>query len=148
MGADPWMYFVPYEQDVGEALKKLRAREFAAGRYYPAVSGLGLQLPIRADSPPPGAQHASIEEALSASGATGTQSILDILFVSNQRKPFSISPMDEDALNLYFGTTHPTHEMVVGNLSFFEEIDRGEGLLRHCLQKRYGGRDIICWLLV
>ena len=33
MGAEPWDYFVPYENDIQAALDKLRQREFRAGRY-------------------------------------------------------------------------------------------------------------------
>ena len=33
MGAEAWDYFVPYEEDIQQALEKLRLREFRAGRF-------------------------------------------------------------------------------------------------------------------
>ncbi|HYY94805.1 MAG TPA: hypothetical protein VE713_09830 [Pyrinomonadaceae bacterium] len=74
MGGHPWFYFVEYEPDLNAALQKLREREFMAGRYNPAVNF--PEFPVRPQSPTPGAQHDSIEEALEDSDADGTRSIL------------------------------------------------------------------------
>jgi hypothetical protein len=45
MGGRAYWYFVPYEQDEQSALDKLRAREFAAGRYSPAIRYLKFAEP-------------------------------------------------------------------------------------------------------
>ena len=82
MGASPYFYSVKYEQDDNAALQKLRRREFEAGRYYPAV--MFPEFPIDENAESPGAQHASIEEALIASDAQGTQSILDLTRVADE----------------------------------------------------------------
>jgi hypothetical protein len=74
MGGHPCYYFVPYEEDIGAALQKLRKREFEAGRYNPAIPF--LDFPIGPASPAPGKQHSSIQQALDASDADGTRSIL------------------------------------------------------------------------
>ena len=67
MGGHAWTYFVPYEPDILAAMQALRRREFEAVRYHPAV-----RFPMARNVPSPGAQHASIEEALEASDADGT----------------------------------------------------------------------------
>ena len=37
MGGHPYWYFVPYQENIQEALNALRQREFQAGRYNPAT---------------------------------------------------------------------------------------------------------------
>ena len=61
MGAEPWQYFVPYEQDTQAALEKLKEREFRAGRFR-----------YSEENP------TTIEEAREIADADGTGSILDI----------------------------------------------------------------------
>ena len=56
MGAEPWSAIVPYQADVGAALKAARAEEFAAGRYRI----------VDPDNPP-----ATIEEAFSKPASAG-----------------------------------------------------------------------------
>ena len=67
MGGEPWDYFVPYEENIQAALEKLRQREFRAGRYRGSE-----------DTP------ATMEEAFENMGASGTASILDIMFVDEE----------------------------------------------------------------
>jgi hypothetical protein len=122
------MYFVPYQPDVQKALEELRAREFMAGRYFPATDNLWTLLPIGPDSPAPGARHASIEAALDASGDSGTRSILDIIFVSATPRNLAVSPIDRGTLEMLYGTTQPTREMVMNQLDLFEGIERGQGV--------------------
>lgn len=76
MGGHPWMYFVPYESDLQSALEKLQERELRAGRYYPVMDE--APFPSAQGGPGPGGQHESIADALEASDATGTRSILDM----------------------------------------------------------------------
>jgi hypothetical protein len=125
VGGHPYSYTVPYQDDVQKALDALRAQELAAGRYNPAMPfpfGFG-------DSPgvAPGAQHASIEEALDASMEDGTRSILDIARVESEPDFCVAAPFSEDELVDLFGTTQPTKADVERSNDLFADIDRG-----HC----------------
>jgi hypothetical protein len=125
MGAEPYYYFVKYQPDVEAALQELREREFEAGRYNPVQPF--LEFPIRDDSPAPGAQHGSIYEAVEAAQEDGTRSILDIDGVAEEPDFGVAAPLSTEALEQYFGTVHPTKEMV-GKLKFLPSIQRG-----HCI---------------
>jgi hypothetical protein len=155
MGADPYWYYTKYETDLNAALQKLRLREFQAGRYNPVIQL--LDFPVTENSPAPGAQHSSIEEALVASDADGTRSILDIHRVVNEPFPLTHEEFDEallggsnpeilgeifctsfalssSELKALFGTAKPTHQEVedgVSTLSFWELMERGTG--RHVI---------------
>lgn len=123
MGAKPWYYFVPYEEDVNFTLQRLREREFKAGRYY-------------------GSEHQpkSIEEALSNQEEAGTASILDMEKVGDKPDILTVCPLSQDDLFNLFGTDKPDYEMVhsvlvnednlrnnTGWQDFWESIGRGEG---------------------
>ena len=129
MGGHPWFYLVEYEPDIDAALRKLRRREFEAGRYNPAVDF--PDFPVRPDSPAPGAQHDSIEEAFEDADADGTRSILDMERVSDTPDFGVVTPLAEEVLREVFGTTKPTREMVEGDGGYdvFESIEeRGQGV--------------------
>ncbi|MFO0892567.1 MAG: hypothetical protein U0790_25920 [Isosphaeraceae bacterium] len=126
MGAEPYFYFVKHQADLDRALQELRRREFQAGRYYPAMDE--LEFPPDEDSPAPGARHASIEQAFEDADADGTRSILDLERVSDQPDFGVVTPLGEDALRRYFGTTEPTRAMIEQNMDFFEDIERGHGI--------------------
>lgn len=126
MGAHPYYYFVEYQPDVGAALQALRQREFQAGRYNPVVAF--PDFPVGARSPAPGAAHTSIEQARQAADADGTRSILDLHFVADEPDFCAVSPISDFNLKKLFGTTQPTREMVERNMSFFEDVDRGQGV--------------------
>src|SRR5262245_36722737 len=111
MGAEPWDYFVPYEEDVQAALEKLRHREFEAGRFH--LSEL---------------QPAFIDDAVENAGADGTRSILDISDVSETPDFCAVCPLAEERLMDLYGTDQPTREMIESNMDFFEEIERGQGV--------------------
>ena len=83
MGGHPYWYFVPYNPDIEAALESLREREFNAGRYNPVMPF--IDFPITASSPAPGKKHASMQEALEASDASGTRSIIDMAGVGDER---------------------------------------------------------------
>ena len=126
MGGHPWFYFVDYEPDINAALQKLREREFRAGRYNPAVDF--PEFPVGPDAPAPGAQHASIEDAVEDADADGTRSILDMERVSDEPDFNAVAPLpDEDLLEL-FGTERPTREMVEGAEELYGLLDRGQGV--------------------
>ncbi len=126
MGGHPWFYFVDYEPDVNAALQKLRQREFQAGRYNPAVDF--PEFPVGAESPAPGAQHDSIEEALEDADADGTRSILDMEQVADT-PDYGVAALlpKEDLMNL-FGTDKPTREMIEDSDDLYEALERGQGV--------------------
>jgi hypothetical protein len=126
MGGHPWFYFVDYEPDINAALQKLRQREFQAGRYNPVV--WFPEFPVRPQSPAPGAQHDSIEDAIEEADADGTRSILDMERVSGDPDYNAVAPLPEEDLHELFGTDKPTHEMVEGSDELFELLERGQGV--------------------
>jgi hypothetical protein len=126
MGGEPWFYFVPYQADINRALQALRRREFEAGRYNPVMAM--PDFPVEANAPAPGAQHASIEDAIEAADADGTRSILDMLRVSDDPDYGAITPLSEEDLVSLFGSTTPTREMIESNDDLFEALERGQGV--------------------
>jgi hypothetical protein len=126
MGAEPYFYFVKYQPDVNAALQDLRQREFRAGRYNPAMAF--PPFPVGPSSPAPGAQHATIEEALEDSDADGTRSILDLDHISDEPEFGAATPLHAEFLEEAYGTTQPTRRMLEENMDFFEDIDRGHGI--------------------
>ena len=126
MGAHPYFYFVEYQPDIDAALQELREREFQAGRYNPVEPF--LEFPLDANSPAPGPQHESIDEAREAADADGTRSILDIENISDEPNFSVAAPLTEAQLEEYFGTVHPTKDMINQNMDFLEDIERG-----HCV---------------
>lgn len=125
MGAHRWYYFAAYQPDIQKALDILREREFRAGRYNPVTPF--PDFPISGDYPGPGARHSSIQEAVEASDADGTRSILDINRVANTPDYCTASPFSAEILHELYGTHHPTKETVLRNLGLFDRLERGQG---------------------
>ncbi|HEV3144928.1 MAG TPA: hypothetical protein VGZ47_13645 [Gemmataceae bacterium] len=126
MGAEPYWYVVKYNPDVEAALQELREREFRAGRYNPVMPF--LQFPTTANSPAPGAQHSSIEEAMEDADADGTRSILDIFHIGEEPDLCTATRLSAERLQELYGTTQPTRATVEANMEFFEEVDRGQAI--------------------
>lgn len=126
MGGEPWYYFVPYNADLSKALKELKQREFKAGRYSPVV--MLPEFPVTEKSLAPGAQHRLIEEALEASDADGTRSILDMERIGKSADLGVVVPLLNSRLEELYGTERPTRETIEENMDFFEEIERGQGI--------------------
>ena len=126
MGGHAWFYYVEYEPDLNAALQKLREREFRAGRYNPAV--WFPEFPVGPNSPSPGAQHGSIEEALEDSDADGTRSILDMERIGDVPDYGVVAPLPADELMELFGTDKPTREEIEGSDELFERLERGQGV--------------------
>lgn len=124
MGAHPYWYFVPYQRDINQALQELREREFQAGRYSPVMRF--PKFPVDPRFPSLGAQHESIEAALAVAAESGTRSILDIQSVDDEPDSGVAGPLDDEVLESYFETVHPTHEAIEENMDFLEEIERGQ----------------------
>lgn len=134
MGTESYWYMVPYE-DPKVALRKLRQREFKAGRYYPAVER--LKFPVTEESPAPGAKHKSIKEALIASDAEGTASILDIAKISPTPKFLCASPFSREKLVQVLGHAKPEREEILDSkgrlitqvsMFLYDGIGRGEAV--------------------
>lgn len=126
MGAHPYWYVVKYQPDVNSALQSLRRREFAAGRYNPVMPF--IPFPLGPNSPAPGAQHGSIEEAMEDADADGTRSILDLDHVADEPDFCAAAPLPDDVLLDLYGTTQPTRQAVEGNMDFLEDVERGQGV--------------------
>ena len=123
MGASDWNYFVPYQQDLSQALQTLRQLVFDKGAYYKRAEFLARILEFQPDDlrdrlneeivrqqalPPP----KSIDELLERNGEEGTHSIIDIEAVSAERGLEVASPLAEHELMDVFGTLQPSREMV------------------------------------
>jgi hypothetical protein len=126
MGGHPWFYFVDYEPDINSALQRLREREFQAGRYNPVIDF--PEFPVTSDSPAPGAEHDSIEEAFEEADADGTRSILDIMSISDTPDFCVAAPLHEEDLLSLFGTDKPTHEMIEESNELYDKLERGQGV--------------------
>ncbi len=123
MGASPYWYAVKHNPNPQVALDALREREFRAGRYNPVIDF--PEFPVGPNSPAPGAQHSSIDDAFADADADGTRSILDINSVGDE-PDFSVAcRLDDAALQQYFGTTRPTRAMA-DMQDYFEDIERGQ----------------------
>src|SRR5262249_1038922 len=125
MGAHPWFYFVEYQSSVVKALQELREEEFRAGRYYPVIPF--PVFPVNTNVSP-GPRHDSIEQALEASAATGTRSVLDMKRVSTNPEPGAVVRLDSGKLIELYGTEQPTREIVEQNMEFFASLERGHGI--------------------
>lgn len=74
MSAHPYWYTVKYQFEVDIALEERREREFRAGLYNPVMAFINF--PITSNSLVPGPRHRTMHEAMEASDADGTRSIL------------------------------------------------------------------------
>src|SRR5260221_14754458 len=118
MGGELWMYFVPYQKDLQQAMEELREQEFEAGRYYP-VNDASFQEYF-------GEKPVSIEEAREMADADGTRSILDIDRVGDEVDYGVVRRLTEKEVVAYFGTKEPTRNTLKPNSHYFEHIDRGQ----------------------
>lgn len=109
MGAEPYDYFVAYEEDAQAALNKLRTKVFTSGEYNGAEMG-----------------PSSPEEALEMMDADGTASILDIEQVTDQPDFCCAAPFTTEELEDYFGTTQPTREELETGDMFWDDLQRGQ----------------------
>lgn len=128
MGGHYYYYFVPYQEDIEAALQALRKREFEAGRYKPAIPFPFDDWPSQTAGAAGGAMHASTQAALEDSDADGTRSILDMERVGKRANFGVVVQLSSDSLKNLYKTDMPTHQMIKGNMDFFEEIERGQGI--------------------
>lgn len=125
MGAHPWFYFVPFENEIQQALERLKLREFHAGRYNPVIPF--PTFPVD-ETQRPGTDHVSIEHAIKQSKESGTRSILDMKLISTKPDYFVVSPLDPNVLEDLYDTPEPTRTMIEEDMDFFENIERGHGI--------------------
>lgn len=109
INAEPWFYFVDYQDDLEQVLHELQQREFEAGRYYPATDT--LEFPVGLDEKP-GCKHESIAEATKAASPGGTRSILDVEKIGNRDERGTAFALSSDELRFLYGTDRPTREMI------------------------------------
>jgi hypothetical protein len=127
MAGEAWHYVVPFQPDVNRALQDLRRREFEAGRYNPVKPF--PEFPVDLEKPGPGAQHATIEEAVEASDMDGTRSILDMEQVGPDPEPGTVTELPAELAEELFGTEHPTAAMLEDVLAVLGQLaDRGQGI--------------------
>jgi hypothetical protein len=143
MGAEPYWYFEKYNDTVDATLQALRQREFKAGRYHPVIMFPSELFPIGPHSPAPGAQHASIEDAMEDAAEEGTRSILDLDHVSDEPEFCAVAPLPNEMLDELYGTTQPSRAMVEPNMDFLEDIERGQGV--HIILYNDGKPEEICF---
>jgi hypothetical protein len=123
---------VPYEDDIGAALQKLRQREFEAGRYNPVIPF--LDFPIGPNSPSPGPKHDSIEHVLETTNEDGTRSILDMMQISSVpfdpgNNPYvTASPLADPDLIELFGDRYPSRQTVENCQPLWDRLERGMGV--------------------
>jgi hypothetical protein len=108
MGAEPYWYFVDYEQDLQSALDKLRKQVFEKGEFYGAE--------FNPSTP---------EEALEMAEDEGTRSILDIMTISDEPQFFAAAPFSDEELRASFGTGQPSAQMVEQNAGLWDSLERG-----------------------
>lgn len=125
MGAHPWFYSVPYEEDVARALTALVEREFSAGRYAPAEAF--PRFPVDSNHTP-GCKHASVDAARAAAGASGTRSILDMRNFADRPDFGRVCALSDDELEDLFGSASPSAEEILDSDELFEQIERGHGV--------------------
>ena len=126
MGAYAYWYLIPYEENLNDALDKLRMREFKAGRYNPVIPF--PKFPITEESESPGPLHTDINQPLNETEYDGTRSILDLITVSEEDDFCTARIPSKKELIKYFGTDKPDIQAIESNPNFFEIIERGKGL--------------------
>lgn len=128
-GASAWSYFVPYEKNINNALKKLKDKVFKERDYWGPgmyvceifdgimnltgkdsfeVRWYELSKEISKRGSPQ-----TIEELLQLVGDEGTSCILDIDQVYETTNLNKSGTISNDELLRIFNTTKPTHQMVV-----------------------------------
>lgn len=108
MGAEPYEYFVPFQENTQQALEGLRKQVFDSGDY--ATADLNPATP---------------EEALELGDADGTASILDIEQVTEEPDFCCAAAFTPDELQGYFGTTQPTRDDLQVGDGFWDDVERG-----------------------
>jgi hypothetical protein len=108
MGASAWEYFVPYQEDLNQALRELRSKVFDTKSYWWYGDEDWLERPV----PRPQRLEDVFEDEFVQE--SGTHSILDIVRVAPPGTPLlpvpygAIVPTSADELRAAVGTDKPT----------------------------------------
>lgn len=109
MGAEPYQYTVPFEEDPQVALDKLRAQVFEQGNYR------GSEF-----------NPATPDEALEMMDADGTASILDIDEITDVPDYGCAAPFTPEERLEYFGSERPTRADVEHSDLLWDDLERGQ----------------------
>lgn len=141
MGGTTWLYFVPYQPNVEEALQKLREEVFRKGEF-----------PVESEDATPDSPAAAramrklkesnakyrqtllkhdkaktIDGLLEVAGYPGTHSILDVRHVAEERvnadEYYVVVPASKSDLLKWFGTDKPTRSMIETSQEYENRFD-------------------------
>jgi hypothetical protein len=144
MGASGWAYFVPFQEDVEQALQELRQAVFEHGAYFKPAEFYGsiLESEIGKNMAPHFREQLAadvanmlarpkpetIDEVLEQNGESGTHSILDIQTTASFPDFGVAAPLSPQELSELFGTEEPTAEMIQENINGVQSLrSRWEG---------------------
>lgn len=148
MGADGWTYFVPYQEDLEQAMRDLQQDLFQQGEYWLFdYSDLTLETFLSPDYKEwmgaeeieanrallqhlqNGPKPQTIDELREWQGAEGCGSILDMRFIGARGTPDTIALLTPTEREALYGTLQPTHEQIDnGGQGYFDYCERGEGI--------------------
>ena len=151
MGASAWGYFTPYQADYEKAFRDLQQEIFDSGdyplytptlpsseeEYIERAYSLGIyteqdegrlreqyrEMRERYSKPKP----ETIEELLEWNAESGTHTIIDISFLTNDpdcTDLFTAIPLTQAQLLEFFETTKPTHQMILEKRSAILSLRR------------------------
>jgi hypothetical protein len=116
MGRSIWLYFVPFQDDIGEALQELRHQVFNSGAYTRAFAYEGSEQQFIPTT---------IDALLASVGERGTHSILDATWVAD-RSVYgnegigAIVPMASEKRIALYGSEKPTKARIEERLSVLQ----------------------------
>lgn len=170
MGASSWLYYVPYQEDIEQALQELRRHIFVTDQYSHWYEGEweikvdisgeeidtsqmqevaeqedGSLIPI----PPliffPKTLEEEIEETVRRTGGQGTHSILDISHVITGSRYYGDVPLPEELIQDIFAWIKPTRAMmetIVAQEQIWSRINGWFEAERTHIAKRLNGHRI------
>lgn len=133
MGASSWEYYVPFEPDLDSALRGLKERVLADGRYYWPLDGQSCPFPDMR-SPRPGTL-AELDALLAGNEwlqSEGTHSMLDmdrVIAPDEDAEPRTVEPVSAEDLE----------ELTGRDLLTRENVD----MIKNLANERWYGRCIV-----
>lgn len=114
MGGHPSFYFVPYQENLHQALRELREHESPARPYQPVMPFSGVSAAAKSPVQPTRAPE---------------RAILSLWEVDEAPAESRVAvPLEAEVLEELYGTTQPTREMLVKNPEFLEDLEPGQGV--------------------
>jgi hypothetical protein len=158
MGSSSWIYFIPYQENIGKAFQELRQSIFESGYYvkmweYFGQESIILKIceergvnyledseaveiirdeigPIYVESPK------TIEETLARSEGQGTHSILDIRRFSTETSPYVGVPLSEEFIRAFFVHEAVTKEVIETIITAKEVWSGVQNVIDHQIRTR------------